>query len=652
MGDGLLQMELHDLQVGGIALLMLLGLFGFHHLIFQRLRPGHDRLRLIQERFSYPSFIFVFLLPFYWSATKIPDLSILLDELYLSVIFLGLLLGLEMLYSLVMLTADGKPRLAANFHLGLVALMYGGMGAIYLALIFEFPITDPKVIYALITIFLVYVSLHLVYTIVFKWLPYRHPLAVALRQRLRFWAYCLVLSAVAYFAVTRYTFIPVTGTVVENLGLGLWVLVVFLVSESVLAGVFDFYFPVAKRSEIPTFFRDLTRALVYIGLFAFFVGFVLKKDLNSLLVGSAVITVSIGFALQETLGNFFAGLALRLSPPYTLGDYVEVAQVTGRVEKIDWRQTAILTRSGDYLVLPNSFMAKEAISNHSTPTRLHSRFIDVGLHYRHPPNTVKGACLGAVASVSEVLDEPKPELHILGFDDSSIHYQLQYWLADFGDRFRVDTKVRAALWYRFKREGLEIPFPIRTLIQEPPESQEVLEKEVLGFLETVDFLRALEPEDLKTLAGRARFQLYAGGEPVCVQGEAGDSFYVIKGGKVQVTASDDSGEIFLCAEMGAGNYFGEMALLTGEPRSATVSALVDSELLTITKDDLRSIITGNQEVEKIISSVLAQRQLRTAKAREEADQERAARKSEVRGGPKLEQLSEQLLKKIQEFFSY
>ena len=86
-------------------------------------------------------------------------------------------------------------------------------------------------------------------------------------------------------------------------------------------------------------------------------GFVLKRDLDSLLVGSAVITVSIGFALQETLGNFFAGLALRLSRPYALGDFVQVGTITGRVDKIDWRQTSIYTFTGDYMIMPNSMLA-------------------------------------------------------------------------------------------------------------------------------------------------------------------------------------------------------------------------------------------------------------------------------------------------------
>ncbi|MCA9793165.1 MAG: mechanosensitive ion channel family protein [Candidatus Eremiobacteraeota bacterium] len=650
-----LEIERHNLEVAAVALLMLLALFGVHHFFFKHLQPRHPMLRLLQERLRYLTTIFVFLVPLRWAAGQIQEMVTILDELHVGVIFVLVLLGLESLYSLLFIEPDGTPRLSPTVHFGLASALYGIPGVVFLALISGFPLFDRAMLYALGSIFTVYLCMHLLYAFVFKWVNWTHPLALALKARLRFWAYVTVLGLVCYFAVTRYTFIPVTGNMVDNLALCLWILLVCMVAESILAGVFDFYFPVAKKSEIPTLFRDLTRALVYIGLATFFVGFVLKRDLNSLLVGSAVITVSIGFALQETLGNFFAGLALRLSQPYTLGDYVEVANFIGRVEKIDWRQTAILTNNGDYVLMPNSMLAKEAISNHSSPTRLHARYIEVGTHYRHPPNMIKKAMLEAAASVPDVLPDPRPELYIMDFSDSAILYRLRYWLADFGERFRVDTQVRAAVWYRFKRDGIEIPFPIRTLVKEPQVSQDELLDEVRGFLQTVDFLNALDEEALNTLSHRARFQLFAGGEKICVQGQTGDSFYIIKSGKVQVAAADeDTGEVFLCAEIAPGNYFGEMALLTGEPRSATVTALVDSELLTLSKDDLRSIIVGNSEVEKIISNVLAQRQLRTAKAKEEAEEERMARaNASGRGqGARLDQLSEQFLRKIQEFFSY
>ena len=437
----------------------------------------------------------------------------------------------------------------------------------------------------------------------------------------------------------------------------LLLLVVLVVCEAIIASVFDFYFPVVKRAEIPTFFRDLVRGLVFIGLFLAFMGLVLKRDLNSLLVGSAVITVSIGFALQETLGNFFAGLALRLSRPYALGDDVLVGQVSGRVDKIDWRQTSILTWTGDHVNLPNSLVAKEGITNYSSPTTLHARDLRVGLHYRHPPNQVIEAILGVLAEVEEVRKTPAPEVHLLDFQDSAVLYRIRMWIEDYPQRWNIETKVRSGLWYAFRRERLEIPYPTRTIVHAPTAQEYVYGNEsdpqVLPFLSSVDFLEALGPESLEILCRSARFRLFAAGEKICRQGQPGDSFYIIRSGRVGVEVADAQGEVFLRNEMAVGNYFGEMALLTGEPRSATVYALTDAELLMVDKAGLRDVIVANPEVEEVISKVLARRQLRTEKAREEAEGARVAKGESGAGQTgRLEQLSEQLLRKIQAFFSY
>jgi CRP-like cAMP-binding protein len=283
---------------------------------------------------------------------------------------------------------------------------------------------------------------------------------------------------------------------------------------------------------------------------------------------------------------------------------------------------------------------------------LHARDLRIGLHYRHPPNQVIAVMKEVLAEIDTVRKKPAPEVHVMDFMDSSIQYRIRMWIEDYANRWNIETSVRVALWYAFRREGLEIPFPIRTLVHAPPEDAQD-RQQVLSFLSSVDFLEALGPESLEILGKRAQFQVFAAGEKICRQGETGDSFYIIRTGRVGVEVRDGQGEVFLRNEMAIGNYFGEMALLTGEPRSATVYALTDAELLTVDKEDLRDVIVANSQVEGIISKVLAQRQLRTEKAREEAEGARVAKGESAAGsGGRLEQLSEQLLRKIQAFFSY
>ncbi len=647
----LVALERQNLFVSVGALAIFLAMMVAHRLIFVGWRPRTELARTIKERMRLLSLPLLVLLPLWWATVQISDLFFVSAEVFLTASLALFVLAVEPLRLVV----------AARFRLGglwFPAVVYMLPLLAYALSVTNVPLLEGANAYALGTVAVVFVFLHIVYLYVFRWGQFRHPLVSVLRQRVGPWAYLGVLGATIYFAALRPHLVWVSGEW-SSIFAGLLVLLAILVvCEALVASVFDYYFPVARRAEIPTFFRDLVRGLVYIGLFLGFMGIVLKRDLNSLLVGSAVITVSIGFALQETLGNFFAGLALRLSRPYALGDDVSVGQVSGRVDKIDWRQTSILTFSGDHVNLPNSLVAKEGITNFSSPTVLHARDIRVGLHYRHPPNQVMDVIRRVLSEVDEVRSSPSPEVHLLDFQEHQVLYRIRLWIEDYAQRWNIETAVRMGLWYAFRREGLEIPYPTRTIVSAPTAHEYVYGKEavredVLPFLSSVDFLEALGSEVLAALSKRAKFQLFAKGEKVCRQGDTGDTFYIIRSGRVGVEVRDADGEIFLRNEMASGNYFGEMALLTGEPRSATVYALIDSELLSVDKEDLRGVIVANHEVEEIISKVLARRQLRTEKAREEAEGARAAREpSESGGGHRLEQLSEQLLRRIQAFFSY
>lgn len=638
--------ERHNLYVAlgalGLFVTMVIG----HRVIFKGWMGGSSLTGAIRDKLRWLSLPLLILVPLWWAATQLEALFFLSAELFLTACFVGVVLVLESVRTVLSQKFKWSDRVLA-------ALLYVIPTFIFFLSVLQVNVLDGVAGYAIGTILSLYLFLHLIYSYLFKWVPWKHPLSQVLRKRLGPWVYLGIVGITLYFGMLRYPGLSVGERTLAGLGGGLILLGVLVASEALLATIFDFYFPVARKSEIPTLFRDLVRGLVYIGLFLAFVGFVLKRDLDSLLVGSAVITVSIGFALQETLGNFFAGLALRLSRPYALGDFVQVGDIEGRVDKIDWRQTSVYTFTGDYMILPNSMLAKEPINNYSSPSTLHARDIRVGLHYRHAPNHVIATMKSVLSSVDSVLPHPAPEYHLLDFGDSSINYRIRFWINDYEGRFRIDTEVRIGLWYAFNRGDLEIPFPIRTLIQEPPKQKKNVE-EMLGFLKTVDFLEALGEDHLEALARDARFQLFAAGEKICVQGQPGDSFYIIRSGQVKVTVKDDQGEEILNFDMAVGNYFGEMALLTGEPRSATVSAVTDAELLTVSKDDLRGVIVANPEVERIISKVLAQRQLRTEQAQQEAEEERATRggRSEKQAGRSLEQLSEQLLRKIQAFFSY
>ena len=644
--------DITTLQSGAAALAILIATLLIYHLIFRHATFSWPRLERLQDRLRYPTLALVFLLPTYWLCLKVPEFNAWFYVSEAGVGYAAFMMISEFVLCFLLDSPHG-PRVSLIFQRLVRLPLYGVPGMIVICLAVGLPILQTNFQARVGAVFLLYLALHLSYAYVFKQLPWQHPLALALRNSLRLWVYAILLGAVVYFAIEHLDLSDPRSDFALYFRAGLGLLVGSTLAEALLVGIFDYYFPDVRKVDMPHLFRDLARGLSFLAILALTAVVFLKKDLGSVLVGSAVLSVAIGFALQETLGNFFAGLALRLARPYSLGEMVEVLQSTGRVQKIDWRSTAFLNNQGDLVVVPNSKLAQEAIINHSSPITTTGRYIEVGLHYRHAPNICIQVLLEACGSVPDVLTDPPPEVYVLRFDDSAVVYRILLFIPDYGQRFRIESKVREAIWYHTRREDLEIPYPIRNVYYRKPDQGVDAEREVRSLLDTVDFFAELAEADLQVLARRAHFQLYAAGEKVCVQGNPGDSFYIIKAGRLEVSARDSEGEVFLSLELKPGQYFGEMALLTGEPRSATVSSKTDSELIRFGKEDLRHILRSNPQVEEIISKVLAQRQLQTQQARVEAQEERISRALAAGDqGDGVEQLTQQFLRKIRDFFSY
>jgi small-conductance mechanosensitive channel len=641
------QVLLTSIQAFGV---LLLGL-AVHHLLLRKLELPWASWQRFQARLRVPSLIPIFLGALLHLCRGVTELQSFSHGLELFLYYGILVTLLEAMLSPFVDGPEGS-RLPEGLQTWLRLMLYGGSSLVPLALVCGVPLFDPLFQSRLCSVGVLFLSLHLSYTYLVKWLPWQHALTLALRQRLRFLLYVLLLAVVGYFALLHFdVYQPGDSQLAYGRALIL-VIVGTLVFEGVLVSLFDYYFPLIRQWDVPTLFRDLARGLGYLAILGVVMVTVFGKDPSSLLLGSAVVSVALGFALQETLGNFFAGLALRLARPYTLGDRIEVGAFSGNVHKIDWRSTAMMNNQGDLLILPNAKLAQETITNHSSPTAVTGRFIEVGVHYRHAPNLVKKLVLEACASVPEALREPLPEMYLLNFSDSAITYRLRYFIHDFAERFRIDSKVREAIWYHFHREGVEIPFPIRTIYHAAPEAGVDVEREVRSLLDSVDFFQVLGEEGLAVLRRRARYELYAAGEKVCVQGQPGESLYIIRRGRLKATVVNQEGEEIRAVEMRAGQYFGEMALLTGEPRSATVTAITDAELLSLRKEDLRVILTENRKVEEMLSEVLAQRKINDDQARQEAEEERSSRGPISAAGEGLHVLSKQILAKIRDFFSY
>lgn len=346
------------------------------------------------------------------------------------------------------------------------------------------------------------------------------------------------------------------------------------------------------REGFPAIVQDaiLIGALVVVGTFVF------KEQL---LTTSAVGAVVVGFALQDTLGNAFAGLAIQSERPFRVGHWIRVGDFEGRVAEVTWRATKMRTKTGNFIVVPNNIIAKEAITNFSEPAMPTRLAVNVGVSYGAAPEAVKAAMHEAMRQAPCVLRAPAPEVLLIGFGGSSMDYRAHFWIDDYEEDDRARDQVQLAIHYAFGRHNIEIPYPIQVEYSRewPAADAEAMQREREEALRLVDIFASLTGEQRAALARETETRKYGGGEAVVREGEPGDSMYVVCSGKVSVLVAPDRREV---ATIEKGGYFGEMSLLTGEPRTATVVASGEAVVLELTARQFRALGSESPEaVERI-----------------------------------------------------
>ena len=353
-----------------------------------------------------------------------------------------------------------------------------------------------------------------------------------------------------------------------------------------------------REDRLPDRFPTIVQDSIVIALFALAATLVLQEKIFAT---TAVGAVVIGFALQDTLGNLFAGLAIQIEKPFRVGQWVNLDGKDGIVREITWRATKLRTKSGNFIIVPNSVLSKDTITNYSEPVADTRIEVEVSASYETPPNEVKSVILAALRD--EPLQAPghEPEVLIARFADSGIEYRIRVWTADFAADERLRDRVRSAVYYAFRRAAIEIPYPVQVQIERAEATRP--NHAAADALAGVEIFAALDDKQRAALGGAAKRSLYAAGERVVRQGESGSSMFVVVRGEVAVVLEGGQ-EV---ARIAPGGFFGEMSLLTGAPRTATVRTTIDSELVEITSEAFREFVLANPTAVEEIGVAVAKR---------------------------------------------
>ena len=378
-------------------------------------------------------------------------------------------------------------------------------------------------------------------------------------------------------------------------------------------------------------------------------------DPTSAVVSGAVVSAVLAISLQSTLGNIVGGVALQLDGSIREGDWIQLENgKQGKVRSVRWRHTVIETRDSSTIIVPNAQLLASSITilgkrdGRAVPQRL---WVWFNVDYRFAPSRVIRVVTDALAasSIDNVAADPPPSVVCMDFTrdlrESVASYAVRYWILDLATDDPTSSRVRARIFTALQRAQIPLAVPAHTAFVELKDETHTERRAArdldarFAALKTVHLVRALTDDELRTLAAGMSHVTYTAGEVITRQGATAHWLYVMTSGtaeiRIRVDRDGPGGEAehdVLVARQTAPDFFGEMSLMTGEPRSADVIATSDVDCFRLGKDPFKTVLLGRPEIAEELSSKLASRRIGLIAAREGLDatatQEREASERE------------------------
>lgn len=406
------------------------------------------------------------------------------------------------------------------------------------------------------------------------------------------------------------------------------------------------------RLHTPLIVQDV---VVAIGMVAASVGVLSRAGVNleGLIATSAVFTAVLGFSLQDVIGNIAGGLALQVDSSLDEGDWIKVGDVVGKVVEIRWRHTAVETRNWETVLIPNTVMTKSNViilGRRRGQQSLWRRWVYFNVDWRFPPGDVIAAVQTAVraAQIERVAKEPLPNVVLMEMSESYGRYAVRYWLTDLAVDDPTDSDVRACVYSALQRADMSLALPAHAVfVTEDTQDKKAskTEKKLARrrkLLDALELFSALSDEERDAMAKELRFAPFSKGEVMTRQGDPAHWLYLVEEGSATVRVSDGQNEREV-AQLSGPCVFGEMSLLTGDVRSATVVAASEVDCFRLDKEAFRRVLKARPQLTEQLATLLTKRKVELQAAKEglsaDAARERANREANA------------LLTRIRSFFA-
>jgi small-conductance mechanosensitive channel/CRP-like cAMP-binding protein len=349
--------------------------------------------------------------------------------------------------------------------------------------------------------------------------------------------------------------------------------------------------------------------------------------LGEIITTSAIATAVLAFAMQDTLGNILGGLALQWDHSLKVSDWIQVGDVEGKIVDIKWRAISLETRNWETVVIPNSVMMKnqfKVLGERTNEAVKWRRWIWFNVDYSAAPDRIIQLAEGAVndAEITAVARNPAPNCLLMDIDGSTGRYALRYWLTDLARDDPTDSLVRQHIYAALNRRDIRLAMPRQHLYLTNRDESYLQHKQDEEFkrrvdaVSGIDLFQSFSPTELESLAQRIEYRPYAQGDVIFRQGEQDHYLYIITAGSVGVYITEGTGEESYAFSLEPGEFFGEVGMMTGESRGATVKAATALECYILGPGDFTEILSSRDNIVEEISKVIVSRQSALQKARD------------------------------------
>lgn len=363
------------------------------------------------------------------------------------------------------------------------------------------------------------------------------------------------------------------------------------------------------RARMPKLLVDLSRLfLVLLGI-AIVLAAVWGADLAGLAAALGVGSLVIGLALQDTLGSVMSGIALLFERPFSVGDWLRIGDIEGQVIDINWRSVRLLTLPRRVAILPHQVISKQIIFNYSQSENIYNQRITIGFSYDSPPNLVKQVLKSTAMATQGILTDPEIKSKTISYNDTAITYEVEFFIANFEDVEEIRDRFMTRIWYAAQRNNLTLYGYLYQYSIKPNAEVDSFSNKFAQSMHSMPGFMSLAKgqENLEDLAKGSVLLHFGQGEKVLQEGDRGNALYIIIKGQAAVSVTDNSGREQQVMTLSGGEFFGEMALFTGEASKVSVSAVDDLEVMVIYSDIVNMMIERQPSLARQIGEIIEAR---------------------------------------------